>query len=89
MQDNGAQAPGAAKPPTRLDQAFEHGRIERVELFRPVEPDLGDAFGDSDADPAGDRFRVAHGFPPEPTGSFEPSPGRASKRKQTGPAARA
>ena len=47
-KDDGAQAGLAPQPLARRDDRLEHRGIERVELVRSIEPDLGDAAGDVD-----------------------------------------
>ena len=71
-EHDGAQARHAAEPLARRDDRLEHRRIERVELVRPVERDLGDASGDVDchAVAVADEGFVLHaslqGFPSTP-----------------------
>src|SRR5208282_1730229 len=45
-QHDGAQTGRAAQPLARCGDRLEHRRIERVELVRAIERDLGDSGGD-------------------------------------------
>ncbi len=47
-EDNGAQAGRPAQPLSRRNDRLEHKRIERVELVRAIERDLGDSVRDCD-----------------------------------------
>jgi hypothetical protein len=71
-QHDGAQTGHAAQPLARRDDGLEHRRIERVELVRAIERDLGDANGDVDCHAVARRGQgfVLHaslpGFPSTP-----------------------
>ena len=70
MEHDGAQVLAGDEALARFDQRCKHGRVERIELVRPVEPHFGDAGLDGDCDPAADGLAFPHLRLPGP---FEPS----------------